>query len=256
MDVIESKDFWSLMNFLASAGMLIATFLLFLVAVPQARSAREAAESAKDAVKVAEENLRLSKESYESSAKESRERFELEKANAQAQIDAMKEQVKLMREQFEIENRPYFVFEGFAKAIFQTNVAFSIDYAMANHGKYPAIIERTKTVFFTTEGPSMDKPAIDYFQTRMKNLRFEGPENNSIVSKTAIILTDPFPNDTINAEVYNRVLNGTGQLYWGIDCIYVDMITEKKYGLVLLFHFVKLDPLATVNIHTSRYIVK
>ena len=254
MDIIESKDIWSLLNFLATVGMLIATFLLFLVALPQARSAREAAESAKNAVKVAEDNHKLSKEIYESSANESKERFELEKANSQAQIDAMKEQVKLMKEQFEIENRPYFVIEGFAEVIFQPDVAFSLKYAMANHGKYPAIIERTKTCFFTTEGSPNDKEAISYFKKTMDGLKYAGSENNSIISNTPVILTDLYPRNIIINNTYNQVINRTGQLYWGVECIYVDMITEKKYGLVAAFHVVTLNPFVTVNIYTRRFI--
>src|SRR5260221_8223268 len=126
MSTSDNIAFWQLI--VNIGGMAIGTGL-FLLTIFTFWSAMKANA-------ISEKNYELAKESYDSSSKKSREIFELEKANAQAQIEAMKEQVNAIKEQFRIENEPYLELVP-TKLTFEVGKSIIIEFNIYNWGKYP-----------------------------------------------------------------------------------------------------------------------
>lgn len=245
MDIVDSKDVWQLLNFVATVGMMIATFLLFLVALPQARSAKDSAGAAQEALRLAEKNYTLAKESYESSSKENKERFELDKTNAQAQIEemkwqveAMKDQVKTMKEQFEIENTPYLSITNITKVVFSPNKNFEMDFTVTNLGINPVQTVERLTMFMigSNEFPSIFK----FFDEHLPN---EKPKSGVffISNKFNALIPEKFDN-IISLENYDYVMQGKGTIYWATEITYLNLVNKKKRKFISICKLSSIYP--------------
>ena len=139
MNTTDTIAFYQLIATIVGGVIGIGLFAFTILAFMEAMRANTISQKANA---ISENNYRLAKESYESSAKESKDRFELDKANAQAQINAMTEQVRIMKEQFEITNNPFLSIENPRPINFSMNEPISINYEIVNLGNYPVKIIR------------------------------------------------------------------------------------------------------------------
>jgi len=230
MDIKQKNKMW---NITVDQGLLIVTTLYFVVTAGIFFVGVSALNESVRTNNLSEKNYQLAKESYESSAKDSKERFELEKANAQAQIDAMKEQVQAIKNQFEIEHTPYLTIRGIKINQLAPNKLFDFDFEIMNIGKYPVkvISIGNRTSFAPTNGivglndlNGIKMIDVNYYVTN------QYPFNTHFGTQQQI------SNETYSAVIDNKIT-----IWWIGEMDYVNLINNQKRKFRFIIKFNSID---------------
>lgn len=234
-----------IINTMINFAMVITTIIVIRIATQQN-------EAAIEATKIARRQYELSVKSDSISDLLTKRRFYNDSINTMKQIAVLNEQIGVFRDQFEITNRPYIALDAFNEILFYPNQPFRVKYSIVNQGNAPAIIERSKTMFFIANADAGEELVISHFKKELSKLKFSGRTNYSTVSDKPIVLNDEYPNKITTQKDYDSVISNVNTLYWGCQLIYIDIITGKKYTLILL-NRMYLDRSSVNTVYLDRY---
>lgn len=236
-EIYKKKEYRiSVINTVTNIIIGAVTLALFSLAFYQNSMIRESSNAAVVAAREAERSSNIAYNQYKLSVESAKENdsvsrmiFKRESDNAQEQIKALKEQLRLVKEQFEIENRPYLYIIPLPFNIVDT---LYFHFQIVNSGKMAAKINGYRARLLTG--------TLDTTNWKNKFAAIEFTPNQLVAIKDSPTEESIREIKLISEKEKKEIYNGTLFLYFYLQIEYVSPTIFKNKTISFLIRFVPL----------------
>jgi hypothetical protein len=152
--------------------------------------------------------------------------------------ESAKEQVDLIKDQFELEHRPYLTVKNISKIEFRKGSKVKINFNFVNLGKYPITIIKTRGTAFVSMPEVNRNQVVASFKEMINSVEWI-PSEAGYIYDYSVPAWDEYGEVIEDVKFIESIKTKKIFLNWGIEVIYQDAIVKKPFKMTLITQIIE-----------------